>query len=147
MKLHFKKRDFRPNLQREQVRGLFVLGVIATLLGVRNEVDLMVKRGSIHAMISAGVSFLIFYWGLYAFLMSVAVSGDIFNKTTITISYTFAKAMFKIGIGGIAFSIIAGTIFGLVSMLQLPLALTLLITAATFGFGTYILSKLLFQRS
>lgn len=64
----------RPlDLQREEVRGVFVIGIIATLLAIR--LAILSAEPTVFLL-----DVLIAYWGLYAGLMAIGVSSDILGN-------------------------------------------------------------------
>jgi len=90
--------DFQENegldLKREEVRGLFVLGIIGVLLGLRNVVPWNIP-----------INYLLCYWGSYAFLMALGVSADIIEQPYSYAGMILAKKMF--GLGMVMFSAFA----------------------------------------
>jgi hypothetical protein len=88
----------KDELERHEVRGIFVLGVIGTLLGLwqlPNTVFVRVPRITLHLIIFA----LTVYWGLFVFFMALAVSDDWVWKRIVDASYSIAKFLFRAGIG------------------------------------------------
>jgi hypothetical protein len=92
-----KKRDFIVNYHREEIRGLFVLGIIATLLAVRGQIAYSIKFPFATLDLAVILNWLILYWGIYAVLMAVAVSDDIYKKSIQAICAGLARVMFKSG--------------------------------------------------
>jgi hypothetical protein len=86
------------NLQREEARGLFVLGVIAALLAAKDVlgIDIRLNYGLV---INTGALYpLIFFWGAYAFLMALAVSDDMFSSRIRRDLRSLAGVVFLLGI-------------------------------------------------
>jgi hypothetical protein len=83
--------EFQENegldLHREEVRGLFVLGIIGVLLAIRNVVPWNIP-----------IYYLLLYWGMYAFLMALGVSADIIEQPYSYAGMFLAKKMFGFGI-------------------------------------------------
>jgi hypothetical protein len=86
----------RVNLEREEVRGIFALGVLGSLLGVWTALQ--------HFQVSSHISLLtlalglIIYWGLYVFLMAIGVSNDFINRSFADFCVRVAQAYFVVGI-------------------------------------------------
>ena len=83
------------NLELEEVRGLFVLGVIAALLSVRGFTDFPLLQD---LTFRAAINVLIVYWGLYVFFMALAVSHDWINQRVAKRCHYLAKQLFIAGI-------------------------------------------------
>lgn len=84
-------------LHREEVRGLFVLGVIATLLAIRDSLNFRLVAWGFSGRDLTDV--LIAFWGLYAFLMAIGVSGDLVRRGVARIAIVVARLMFSYGLG------------------------------------------------
>jgi hypothetical protein len=85
------------NLQRDEVRGIFVLGVIGTLLALwqlPNTVFTESPRVTLHIIIVS----LTVLWGLCIFFMVIGVSDDWMWERLVKISYSIAKILFLLGI-------------------------------------------------
>jgi hypothetical protein len=80
----------------EELRAIFVLGVIGSLLTVEHILGA--------AQITSNISFrtvtlyLIIYWGLYVFLMAIGVSDDIVNPRITHACVKYAIVFFILGI-------------------------------------------------
>jgi len=112
------------NLQREETRGIFVLGVIATLWAVLNEPGLGVStRLPLEAV--AVLYIVMLYWGLYAFFMAIGVSSDILVIGVARWATWIGHSLFRFSLG--ATFAIAGIV---------------LIDAGPFGFKIYLLHPL-----
>ncbi len=83
-----------PDLRREQVRGLFVLGFLAIILVIRDsfKIRLLADFTVLDMM-----NLLLLYWGTYAFLMALGLSPDIFKKNFAWGCATVARFLFYIG--------------------------------------------------
>jgi hypothetical protein len=81
---------------REELRGIFVLGVIATLLTSREFLDFLVLGVPIRVILLG----IILMWGAYAFFMVVGISGDWVNEPIVKVCYLMAYTLFVTGIGG-----------------------------------------------
>jgi hypothetical protein len=85
-------------LDREEVRGIFVLGVIGSLIALDSFLHnhMIVGDVSWHTVTIA----LVFYWGAYVFLMAIGVSGeDIVNARFAAHCKVLAAMGFVFGIG------------------------------------------------
>jgi hypothetical protein len=84
-------------LRREEVRGIFAIGMIAVLFSVNQ------RFGSIRVD-GVPVEFLtfllLFFWSLYVLLMAVGVSGDIFGAELADFCRDFGHFMFMAGATG-----------------------------------------------
>lgn len=84
------------SIEREEVRGLFVLGVIAALLTARGFPDFPLSQVlTFHTAMNG----LVMYWGLYVFFMALGVSPDWIDQDIAKGCYDFAKYLFIAGIG------------------------------------------------
>ena len=85
----------QAELRREETRGIFALGVIATVIAFRQEF-------AATSSLAASLVFLIAaQWGLYVFLMTVGVSDDVFKPTVIEACLIYAKLAFWAGVAGV----------------------------------------------
>ena len=66
-------------MKREEVRGLFVLGIIAIVVAYRSELAAIILPTGPELGNGILIAF-VGYWGLYAFFVIIAVSDDIFQK-------------------------------------------------------------------
>jgi len=79
----------------EQVRGLFVLGFLAILVVVRDQLGTGLSP---YIPVSAVVGYLLLLWGFYAFLMAIAVSRDVFKRHFCDGCARFARFVFYLGV-------------------------------------------------
>jgi hypothetical protein len=86
------------NFQREEVRGLFVIGIIASLLAVRDVLRLKVALPFGITLDASVLNILLFFWALYAFLMAIAVSDDIFAERIRAECFDLSRFSFLMGI-------------------------------------------------
>jgi len=87
------------DLAREEVRAIFVLGVIGSLLAIENALrgTKLSPNLSLHTL-----SYLLTgYWGLYVLLMAIGVSPDLIRVDVSTTCRHFANLYFVYGIGAI----------------------------------------------
>jgi hypothetical protein len=101
----------KEQLHREEVRGLFALGVIATILAYRHEFVAIISPGSPLGGLIVWV--VAINWGLYAFLMTVGLSDDVFKPSISRNCFTLAKFAFWGGVADVA----AATIIVIVGLL------------------------------
>jgi uncharacterized membrane protein len=90
--------DDDKELDRHEVRGIFVLGVIGTLLAIwqlPNTVFLKSPRVTLHVIIAI----LTVFWGLFIFFMAIAISTDWVAKPIVRVTTYIARMMFLLGIG------------------------------------------------
>jgi hypothetical protein len=110
--------------QREETRGIFVLGVIATLWAVINEPGLgLSSRLPLEAV--AVLYIVMLYWGLYAFFMAIGMSSDIFNAELAQWAAWTGDSLFR-------FSVVA----------SFAIAGIALIDAGPFGFKIFLVHPL-----
>lgn len=70
-------------LQREEIRGVFVIGLIATFLSIRPYIQthefnqLLISQELINGILLNFTTFLIAFWGVYLFLIIISLSDDI----------------------------------------------------------------------
>jgi hypothetical protein len=86
--------------KREEVRGLFVIGVIATLLGAKNFYEeAKLSFGILKGIpISIFIDILLVFWGAYALVMVFATSDDFFSQETISELYKASRMMLMMGV-------------------------------------------------
>jgi hypothetical protein len=83
------------NHAREELRALLVLGIIGTLLGVRDVLNANLVYG---LTINDVANYLILYWGAYVFLMAIGISDDWVYPPISKACERAAQAAFCIGI-------------------------------------------------
>lgn len=83
-------------LLKEEVRGIFVLGVIGTLLALGRGLDVIVFS---NVSLATLTNCLVLYWGIYVVLMAIGVSDDIVKPSITELCNTLAKVYF---VGGLA---------------------------------------------
>jgi hypothetical protein len=83
--------QLRPDLAREEVRGVFVIGILAILFSLRLD-----SRFALYPLKMLDV--LVLYWGLYVGLASLGVSSDLLGERVARSFYRVARASFKWGI-------------------------------------------------
>lgn len=82
-------------IAREELRALLVLGIIGTLLGVRDVLNVNLGYGVTLGMITSG---LMVFWGAYVFLMAIGVSGDLISESVAEKCEVMAVVCFLVGI-------------------------------------------------
>jgi hypothetical protein len=88
--------DQNDKLLREEVRGVFVLGIIGTLLALGRGLDVKVFFDVSLATLANG---LVLYWGMYVVFMAIGVSDDIVKPRVSKFCNSLAKVYF---VGGLA---------------------------------------------
>jgi hypothetical protein len=84
-------------LHHEEVRGLFVLGVIATVLAFKNELESVILPSG--GRVGEGVIFaLAANWGIYALLMAIGLSDDVFKPRVCSICLSMARVALFVGV-------------------------------------------------
>jgi hypothetical protein len=81
----------------EEVRGIFVLGIIATLLAVRYSSGIN-ANDAVGSIFVLAVNFLTVYWGAYIFLVSIAIPNELLDTRISYWSYVLAKSLFFVGV-------------------------------------------------
>lgn len=123
-----RKKDKKSEIEyhgREEIRGLFVLGLLAVLSSIRvQHEEIWVTIGQASFNIIPWLDITITLWSLYAFFMVVGLSGDIIGETTSEISRELSKVFlqFNFVILGLLSSMLAYLAFPT----RLPWALVLL---------------------
>ena len=127
----------KDELQREEVRGILVLGVIASLLGVKDSLGLAVDFS--HFTYSSVLVILILYWGTYVTMMAVGVSSDLFDERFAARCATLARFMFVGGVWTLVMAVLSvplAYLFSIISPgdLAVPYAVSVssIITGAVF---------------
>jgi hypothetical protein len=80
---------------REELRALLVLGIIGTLLGVRDVLNANLGYGITLNLVA---NFLILYWGAYVFLMAIGISDDWVYPPICKVCAHAAQVFFGLGI-------------------------------------------------
>jgi hypothetical protein len=84
-------------LRREELRGLFTLGLLAILVVIRSQYEqLMVKIGQSSFDFIPLISITIILWSLYAFFMVLGLSDDVIGKTLATMFWNLSKLFLQI---------------------------------------------------
>ena len=89
--------DLLDPFHREQIRGVFAIGTIASIIAIRDRIDpAMIFLG---IKISPLLDVLLFTWISYVFLMALGVSEDMFGKSISRFCVGLARISFFFGIG------------------------------------------------
>jgi hypothetical protein len=96
-------------LRREEVRGVFVIGLLALLLTMKLDPSYVTMSESYRPL-----NLLILYWGLYIGFVVVGVSSDYIDELVSRSSWELAGGFFFIGIGLTAV-FMYGYLFGVAS--------------------------------
>lgn len=76
-------REQSSDIKKEEIRGLFVLGLLAVLASVRlqyNSLMVNIGQGSFNLLVF--FDFTIVFWSLYAVFMVFGLSADMLGKTS-----------------------------------------------------------------
>jgi hypothetical protein len=112
------------NLKREEIRGMFVLGVLAILLALVSQPSLGLL-GKLPLEVVAILYVVMLYWGLYVFFMAIGLSSDILTVGLAQWAAWIAHSLFQ-------FSVIASLAIGGIA----------LIDAGPFGFKIFLIHPL-----
>lgn len=99
-----KKKSSNTNFRKEEIRGLFVLGLLAVLASVRvqNE-EMMVSIGQISINIIPLLDIIIILWSFYAFFMVFGLSEDMIGKIASNVFREAAKVFLYFNFLALAF--------------------------------------------
>ena len=128
-------------LKREEIRGVFVIGLIATFLSIRPYIQihesnqLLNSQELINGILLNFTTFLIAFWGIYLFLILVSLADDIklpskeneemlMTKENFSNIKTFAQFMF---IMGLYMSFIYGALIFFVLLVGITFILALIL--------------------
>ena len=96
MEEHSVQKVSSDKLRTEEVRGLFVLGLLAIMIVVRYQNSkLPVSMGSITFDLIPLLDITIILWSLYAFTMVLGLSGDVIGKTLADAFWEEAKIFLR----------------------------------------------------
>jgi len=113
------------NQAREELRGLFVLGVLASLLaGRENYKSVKIPFGTIEVDAIIFANLILLLWGMYAFFMALSISDDVLPDFIRPISEIFssiALVFFMIGILFITYLGVFFFVIGNLTKLHIPL--------------------------
>lgn len=122
------------SLKNEEIRGLFVLGLLAVLASIR------IQSGNIHYFYTIGrltfdvislLDFIIATWSFYAFFMVVGLSEDVVGKTISDTSRGISKLFLYVSF--ITLAIFSSIIFYFAYQSSMPYFLVLIIIPILFG--------------
>lgn len=131
-------------LKREEIRGVFVIGLIATFLSIRPYIEthvssqILINPESIKLILLNLTTFLIFFWGIYLFLIVISLSDDIIlpvridgepliSKEKFSVIKKVAQIMFMGGIGIVViYALLLSILIELYILILLVLVLVLL---------------------
>jgi hypothetical protein len=127
-------------LLREEVRGIFVLGVIGSLLALGRGLDVKVFFDTSLGDLTSG---LIGFWAIYVVLMAMGVSDDIVRPSISEICKRAAKLYFLVGLAvlmTVPISVVAydflhdhGVLFTLPNAIMYLVAILVVVILLTFG--------------
>ena len=127
-------------LLREEVRGIFVLGVIGSLLALGRGLDVKVFFDTSLGDLTSG---LVAFWAIYVVLMAMGVSDDIVRPSISEICKKAAKLYFLVGLAvlmTVPISIVAygflhdhGVLFTLPNAIMYLIAILVVVILFTFG--------------
>jgi hypothetical protein len=115
-----KKKRKTLNVKDEELRALFVLGVLATLLaGQQYYQGMSISFGILTMPVKDLVNIILLTWGSYAFFMVFALSKDIFPKFINDFSRTLSIAFLYVGSFLLAYISLFLFIFGFIFQIHL----------------------------
>lgn len=126
-------REFDP-LAREELRALFVLGIIGTLLGVRDVLDINLGYGITFSFVA---TLLMIYWGIYVFLMAIGISDDLVRLRVANTCATAAAVCFILGICSMI-GMVLFTVVSLVLVQFIDQSMTLIVASIVAVVSTII---------
>jgi hypothetical protein len=132
--------NFTPNIDREEVRGIFVVGIVAALITARSFLSFSLNFVVTTIKVQNLISWLIFGWGAYAVLMALGISEDWVGKTTAKACYALAWLSFVLGLGVtlsliFVFSTVGFFFFELHTVLPDAVSVALSVLLSVFAFG------------
>ena len=83
--------NFKDDMQREEIRGIFALGLLAVLVSIRLGINLETIYIDWRPIILFFMDTTSFTWGVYAFFMVFAFSHDIFPIKFCKICYNVGR--------------------------------------------------------
>jgi len=89
--------DLLDPFHREQIRGVFAIGTIASIVALRDRIDVGTSYFGIR--IVPLLDILLGAWVFYVFLMAIGVSEDLFPKVFSRFCVGVARMMFFLGVG------------------------------------------------
>jgi hypothetical protein len=114
-----QKKSHQIELEREEVRGIFVLGIVATLLSMK---DILTAWGFAQTFVNtieAILSWLVVPWGVYALFMALTVSGEgnppWINARIARFSHNAAEFLFLYGLSVFVAELISVAVFIVIS--------------------------------
>lgn len=120
-----KKKSSNAGFRKEEIRGLFVLGLLAVLSSIRVQNEtMMVSIGQISINIIPFLDITIILWSFYAFFMVFGLSEDMIGRTASNVFREAAKAFLYFNFLILAFLSLLLGYFGYPT--RLPWALGLL---------------------
>jgi hypothetical protein len=122
------------DLRREEVRGVFAIGVIAALFTVD---QLFGTTKFFDVTVPTLTGYLLFFWLFYVLLTAVGVSEDIFGQQTSRICLAMGRSCFMVGIAGSAVILISAPVFYFRDhhmILQESVGLVILASLAVYAF-------------
>ncbi len=133
-------------LQREEVRGVFVLGIIGTLLVLANFFAYV--KITPESSLSVVVFYLVSFWGLYVFLTAIGVSEDFVKPEIAETCRWLAKGYFVLGISMTAvvvpYEFVA---YYVIERLGLSSGITLVLNVLIPGVLVFIITAKMYRRS
>ena len=131
--------DLLDPFHREQIRAVFAIGTIASIIAIRDRIDPAMSFLGIK--ISPLLDVLLFTWISYVFLMALGVSEDMFGKTISRLCVFLARISFFFGIGLILLIVVPSLLLQAYSwLLSAPREIYAIILLA-FVYFVYAVSK------
>jgi len=126
--------DNEKNWTREERRGLFVLGIMATLLAARDyyaNLDIPFKKFQVPVTFFANI--VLVFWGGYSFFMVFAIPGIFKNKSILRLSYMLSIIFLSFG----SFYLICLTVLWFMFGFSEELPLIIIVISPLFILTTY----------
>lgn len=99
-----KKESTSTHFKGEELRGLFVLGLLAVLASIKVQSnEIMVTVGQLTFNIIPFLDITIILWSFYAFFMVLGLSGDILGETTSKMFIETSKMFLQFNFIALAF--------------------------------------------
>ncbi len=123
----FRRRD------REELRGLFTLGLMAILITLRiSQTEIVLVVFDKRFIITGILDLTLALWGAYAFLIIVSLSGDILPER-------FCEVCYKIGVSFLVVSFLMYWITAIAISTNLPVYWNVVVSLVLLSPGYYVI--------
>jgi hypothetical protein len=130
--------ELRIDFDREELRAIFALGVIATLLTIKGALTFQI----LGLPVSELATFLVYGWGIYVFFMGLGISSDWVGETYAKLSYLIAYGWFVGTVVSTASVALDAAILWLLSLVIQPSELVQwIVVGLTILFGIFRFAK------